>query len=122
MSTKIARGLKQWGVSLQIDHLIGRFAHVLQSPMITYTGMGTNFSLRTYRNATFGVRWIGCTGCVPWPPRFPYLSSLDYFLWGYLKNLVYATPLDSVEDLVARISEAAARVREIPVNFERLRQ
>ncbi|GBM33855.1 hypothetical protein AVEN_175690-1 [Araneus ventricosus] len=46
---------------------------------------------------------------LPWPPRSPDLSSLDYFLWGHLKSLVYATPVDSDEDLVARISVAAAR-------------
>ncbi|GFW20651.1 uncharacterized protein TNCV_1048741 [Trichonephila clavipes] len=44
------------------------------------------------------------------------------FLWEYLENLVYATPLASHEDLVARISEAAARVREIHGTFEHVRQ
>ncbi|GBN78503.1 hypothetical protein AVEN_256536-1 [Araneus ventricosus] len=53
-----------------------------------------------------------------WPPRYPDLSILYYFLWGHLKSLVHATPVDSVEDLVARISVAAAPVHEIPVNFE----
>ncbi|GFT73156.1 sodium-dependent multivitamin transporter [Trichonephila clavipes] len=36
-------------------------------------------------------------------------------------RLPYTTPLDSDEDLVARISEAAERVREIPGIFERVR-
>ncbi|GFW68881.1 uncharacterized protein TNCV_2917801 [Trichonephila clavipes] len=68
-----------------------------------------------FLNATFRTRWIGRSGLVPWPPRSPDLSSLDCFLWGHLKNLVPATALDSYEDLVARISEAAAdiRMREI---------
>ncbi|GBM99322.1 hypothetical protein AVEN_264626-1 [Araneus ventricosus] len=59
---------------------------------------------------------------VPWPPRSPYLSSLDYFLWGDLKSLVYATLVDSDEDIVDRISAAAARVREIPGIFESVRR
>ncbi|CAL1283080.1 unnamed protein product, partial [Larinioides sclopetarius] len=41
---------------------------------------------------------------------------------GHLKHLVYETPVDSVEDLVARLSVAAAGVREIPGIFERVRQ
>jgi hypothetical protein len=35
---------------------------------------------------------------------------------------VYETPIDSVEDLVARLSVAAASVREIPGVFEKVRQ
>ncbi|GFV89128.1 hypothetical protein TNCV_4913271 [Trichonephila clavipes] len=41
---------------------------------------------------------------------------------GHLQNLVYVAPLHSNEDLVAQISEATARVREIPCIFERVRQ
>ncbi|GFU38724.1 uncharacterized protein TNCV_970551 [Trichonephila clavipes] len=76
----------------------------------------------TYPNATFGAQWIGCGGPVTWPPRSPDLSSLDYFLWGHLKNLIYATPLDSDEDLVARISKATARECKILGIFECVRQ
>lgn len=89
-----------------------------------HDGAPAHFStdVRTYLDATFGARWIGRGGPVAWPPRSPDLSSLDFFLWGYLKSIVYETPLDSDEDLVARLSEAAARVREIPGIFERVRQ
>ncbi|GFV21693.1 hypothetical protein TNCV_164241 [Trichonephila clavipes] len=65
--------------------------------------------VHTYPNAHSGHDGLGI--------RF---IETDYFLWGLLKNLVYATPLDSDEDLVARIFEAAARVREIPGIFERV--
>ncbi|GFX00335.1 uncharacterized protein TNCV_1273291 [Trichonephila clavipes] len=73
---------------------------------------------RTYPDATFEARWIGRGGQVPWLPRSFALSSLDYFSWKHMKNLVHATPLDSDENLVARISEAAAHIREIPGIFE----
>ncbi|GFX45712.1 uncharacterized protein TNCV_1422961 [Trichonephila clavipes] len=56
------------------------------------------------------------------PTQSPDSSNLDYFLWGNLKNLVYATSIDSDEDLVDRISEGAARMREIPDIFERVHQ
>ena len=51
-------------------------------------------------------------------PRSQDFLPIDYFLWDHLNNLVYEIPLNSDEDLVARISEAAARVCEIPGIFE----
>jgi len=44
--------------------------------------------LRYHLNLTFPGRWIGRGGPVSWCPRSPDLSSLDFFLWGYLKNIV----------------------------------
>ncbi|GBN38054.1 hypothetical protein AVEN_196045-1 [Araneus ventricosus] len=89
-----------------------------------HDGAPAHFSIdvRNYLNDTFGARWIGRGGPVPCPPLSPDLLSLDYFLWGHLKSLVYPTPVDSDEDPVARISVDAARVREIPAIFERVRQ
>ncbi|GFU97128.1 uncharacterized protein TNCV_4642211 [Trichonephila clavipes] len=40
--------------------------------------------------ATFGDRLISRFGPVNWPPRSCDLTPLDYFLWGYVKSLVYA--------------------------------
>ncbi|GFT06830.1 DUF4817 domain-containing protein [Trichonephila clavipes] len=39
---------------------------------------------------TFGDRLISRFGPVNWPPRSRNLTPLDYFLWGYVKSLVYA--------------------------------
>ncbi|GFS83918.1 uncharacterized protein TNCV_2363521 [Trichonephila clavipes] len=39
---------------------------------------------------TFGGRLISRFGPVNWPPRSCDLTTLDYFLWGYVKSLVYA--------------------------------
>ncbi|GFV99159.1 transposable element Tc3 transposase [Trichonephila clavipes] len=39
---------------------------------------------------TFGDRLISRFGPVNWPPRSCDLTPLDYFLWGYIKSLVYA--------------------------------
>ncbi|XP_054713709.1 uncharacterized protein LOC129223166 [Uloborus diversus] len=86
-----------------------------------HDGAPAHFSIdvRNYLNATFGARWIGCGGPVPWPPRSPDFSSLDYFLWGHLKSLVYETPVDSDDDLVARISAAAAENESVRSAFGR---
>ncbi|GFY19623.1 hypothetical protein TNCV_4647951 [Trichonephila clavipes] len=43
---------------------------------------------------------------VNWPPRSCDLTPLDYFLWGYVKSLVYADKpqtLDHLEDNVRRV-------------------
>ncbi|GFW82044.1 putative LOC100569746 [Trichonephila clavipes] len=45
-------------------------------------------------------------GPVNWPPRSYDLTPLDYFLWGYVKSLVYADKpqtLDHLEDNIRRV-------------------
>ena len=41
-------------------------------------------------NERFTDAWIGRSGPIPWPTLSPDLSPLDFFLWGYIKNIVYA--------------------------------
>ncbi|GFV15196.1 transposable element Tc3 transposase [Trichonephila clavipes] len=55
---------------------------------------------------TFGDRLISRLGPVNWPPRSCDLTPLDYFLWGYVKSLVYADKpqtLDNLEDNIRRV-------------------
>ncbi|GFX49530.1 uncharacterized protein TNCV_4901721 [Trichonephila clavipes] len=55
---------------------------------------------------TFGDRLISRLGPVNWPPRSCDLTPLDYFLWGYVKSLVYADKpqtLDHLEDNIRRV-------------------
>ncbi|GFV77620.1 transposable element Tc3 transposase [Trichonephila clavipes] len=55
---------------------------------------------------TFGDRLISRFGPVIWPPRSCDLTPLDYFLWGYVKSLVYADKpqtLDHLKDNVHRV-------------------
>ena len=37
---------------------------------------------------------------------------MDFFIWGEMKCLVYETPIDTPEELVARVAEAAAIIHE----------
>ncbi len=39
-----------------------------------------------------------------WPPRSPKLTPLFFFLWGYLKNKIFATPPATIEELKWRIT------------------
>ncbi|GFX10614.1 protein Wnt-5a [Trichonephila clavipes] len=55
---------------------------------------------------TFGDHLISRFGPVNWPPRSCDLTPLDYFLWGYIKSLVYADKpqtLDHLEDNIRRV-------------------
>ncbi|GFT65594.1 uncharacterized protein TNCV_869011 [Trichonephila clavipes] len=55
---------------------------------------------------TFGDHRILRFGPVNWPPRSCDLTPLDYFLWGYVKSLVYtdkAQTLDHLEDNIRRV-------------------
>ncbi|GFV21514.1 reverse transcriptase domain-containing protein [Trichonephila clavipes] len=55
---------------------------------------------------TFGDRLISRFGPVNWPPRSCDLTPLSYFLWGYVKSLVYADKpqtLDHLEDNIRRV-------------------
>ncbi|GFV39939.1 putative transposable element [Trichonephila clavipes] len=55
---------------------------------------------------TLGDRLISRFGPVNWPPRSCDLTPLDYFLWGYVKSLVYADKpqtLDYLEDNIRRV-------------------
>ncbi|GFU11923.1 uncharacterized protein TNCV_1483921 [Trichonephila clavipes] len=55
---------------------------------------------------TLGDRLISRFGPVNWPPRSCNLTPLNYFLWGYVKSLVYADKpqtLDHLEDNIRRV-------------------
>lgn len=79
-----------------------------------HDGAPAHFSneVRQHLNAVYNNQWVGRGGPVSWPPRSPDLTPLDFYLWGYMKQLVYATPVRDAMDLVARIVEAAAVIQE----------
>lgn len=56
--------------------------------------------------------WVGRGGPVPWPARSPDLNPMDFFVWGYMKSEVYATPVNSEEELLNKIQIAAQAVRD----------
>lgn len=71
--------------------------HVLQNQLyLQQDGAPPHFGLivRQWLNANLPHRWIGRGGPLdlnfPWPPRSPDLTVCDFFLWGYIKDRVYA--------------------------------
>ena len=44
---------------------------------------------REFLNETFPDRLVGRDGPISWPPRLPDITPLNFFLWGYVKDIVY---------------------------------
>jgi len=68
--------------------------------------------VRRFLDAIFPNRWIGRDGPIPWPPRSPDITPLDFFLWGYVKDKVFCTPVPDNTNLKARITDALATITE----------
>ncbi|GFU66961.1 uncharacterized protein TNCV_4296131 [Trichonephila clavipes] len=60
---------------------------------------------------TFGDRLISYFGPGNWPPTSCDLTPLDYFLWGYLKSLVYADKPQMLDHLEVNIRRVIADIR-----------
>lgn len=68
-------------------------------------GAPPHYSLivRNWLDQHFTDRWMGRRGPVEWPARSPDLTPPDFFLWGVLKNSVYAHKPKSINELKACI-------------------
>jgi hypothetical protein len=71
---------------------------------------------------TYHDRWIGIGGPTAWSPPSPDLNPLDFYLWGHLKTLVYAAPVDNEEALRHSIVDACHTIRNYPGIFELMRR
>jgi len=63
-------------------------------------------------NLTFPERWIGSCGHVHWQPRSTDLTPLDFCLWGWMKSEVYREKVNTRDELVARIMNSAAHIKQ----------
>jgi hypothetical protein len=55
-------------------------------------------------------RWIGRGGPIGLPAASPDLIPLDFFLWCYVKNIVYQVKISDLQHLKARIRNTVATV------------
>jgi len=79
-----------------------------------YDGVSSHWGshVRRFLDATFPNRWIGRDGPTTWPPRSPDITLLDFFLWGYVKDKVFSTPVPDITNLKARITDVFATITE----------
>ena len=72
--------------------------------------------VRDFLNMRLRNRWVGRGGGVDktflsWPPRSPDLTPCDFFVWGYVKDVVYVPPLPANQrELRARINNAFQQI------------
>lgn len=71
-------------------------------------------NVRRRINQIFGARVVALGHNIEWPARSPDLTPCDYFLWGYVKQKVYVTPPDSINDLRRRIVGVFGELRQHP--------
>nr|XP_022908494.1 uncharacterized protein LOC111419849 [Onthophagus taurus] len=78
-----------------------------------HDGCPAHFSrnVRDFLDNAFRQKWIGRGGPIPWPPRSPDLNPLDFFLWGFMKDRVYATEVNTIDELRHRITAATEDIR-----------
>ena len=65
----------------------------------------------------FGERIISNTGPVHWPARSPDITTLDFYIWGYVKNEVYEfDPPENREVLEQRTRDVLATINRNTLN------
>lgn len=62
-------------------------------------------TVRQWLDYNFAGKWIGRRGPIEWPARSPDLTPPDFFLWGVIKNLVYAEKPRNLQDLRQAIEQ-----------------
>ncbi|CAL1299552.1 unnamed protein product [Larinioides sclopetarius] len=67
-------------------------------------------SVRKALNGKYPDSWFGRDGPIPWPARSPDLTPLDFFFWGYIKNIVYSERIADISHLKRRIIAAIETV------------
>ena len=94
------------------DNLPLRAAHVL---WLQQDGAPPHYARLVWEwlDRHFPGQWIGRAGPVDWPPRSPDITPIDFFLWGYIKTLVYETAPPDLNDLQQCIRDACGTVTPV---------
>lgn len=77
--------------------------------------------VRAHLDETYPDRWIGRGGPIAWPPRSPDLNPIDFFIWGYYKEIAYARESTNEEELRRKIHEAGDVVKGNREGFRNLK-
>ena len=67
-------------------------------------------TVRKWLDQRFPEKWIGRRGPIEYPARSPDLTSLDFFLWGVLKDSVYRQKPRTIQELKHAIREAFVQI------------
>jgi len=98
------------------DHLTGLLEDVdletRRRMWIQLDGATPHFAriVRTFLNEQYPNRWIGRGGPIAWPSNSPDLTSPDFYLWGFLKNVCFEQQPTTKEDMMERIRRTCASI------------
>lgn len=96
--------------------------NIRQNMWLQHDGAPPHYAaaVRNFLNENFNGRWIGRGGPVAWPPKSPDITPMDFFLWGYVKNIVHSTPVTTQADMRLRIANAFQAIpQEMLINTHR---
>lgn len=101
-------------LDLLTEYVAPQLSDLQQTIIFQQDGAPPHWGLhvRGFLNQTYPDRWIGRDGPIPWPPRSPDITPLDFFLWGYVKDIVYRTKIRDISDLKQKITDAIATIDE----------
>lgn len=93
-----------------------------QRMWLQHDGATCHFALqvRNHLNVAYPERWIGRGGTIHWPARSPDLNPVDFFIWGYFKEIVYARESTSEQELRRKIHVAITAIKQNRQPFNRL--
>jgi hypothetical protein len=109
--------------NMELDHLLENIPLIfLVNQWFQHDGAPPHFSrnVQGILNRRYPNRWIGRCGPRHWPARSPDLNPLDFFLWGYVKNVVYNRPIHNEEDLRNRLQGALGTITSEMVRTSKL--
>jgi hypothetical protein len=67
----------------------------------------------TFNSHVTSNRFPHCFACGQnWPPNSPYLCPCDYFLWGFLKEMIFLKKPQTIMELRALIIQACNEITE----------
>jgi hypothetical protein len=61
---------------------------------------------QAYQDKKFPGRWTDREDPLPWPPHSPNIRALDFFMWGYVKNIVYEFPVTGIANVKKHVTDA----------------
>lgn len=83
-----------------------------QQMLFQHDGCPAHFAVnvRAFLDTTYPGRWIGRGSIFPWPARSPDLTCLDFYLWGRVKDIVFATRPTTRDNMIARIRDCLQHI------------
>ncbi|OWR50852.1 transposase protein [Danaus plexippus plexippus] len=82
-------------------------------PIVFQHAAHWRITVREHLDRVYPNSWIGRDGPILWLARSPDLTPLDFYIWGRAKALVYATEVQTRDELIERIQTVFVKIKEM---------